>query len=350
MILISGDVFDVLTPPAEAERIVYDFFCRMNRIEVPVVVIAGNHDSAQRFDSRAALFSIAGVHVAGRASKDAIFRPRVKSGAEVIVGALPFVSEKSVIKGVDYLEKPERELRGNYSDRIQSMIQSLSKSFHPKAINLLMTHLYFEGAVRSTSEREMDLSSAYLVPSNAIPENVNYFAVGHIHKQQKIKKRTIPAYYSGSIMKLDFGEEKDEKGFLVVDANPGIPAEVEFIPLTSVRKLMNFELELSMLPKLADEINAKIGERGYGKIKVHHDQPVLNLAELIKQFVPRAIDWAIIRPVQETAAKRIFDQAALSNPVEMYRSYHREEYGKDPGDDLIAALKSLYEQATHASD
>jgi exonuclease SbcD len=131
LVLISGDVFDVLTAPAEAEKIVYEFFCRMNRAQVPVVTIAGNHDSPQRFDSRTSLFSIADVYVVGSPRADAVFRPRVRSGAEVIVGALPFISEKSAIKGIDYMQKPEGELRGSYSDKIEAMIRVLAEGSSP---------------------------------------------------------------------------------------------------------------------------------------------------------------------------------------------------------------------------
>lgn len=346
LVALSGDVFDVLTPPAEAERVVYDFFCRMNLLKVPVVVIAGNHDSPQRFDSRAGLFSIAGVYVAGRASKDAVFRPIVRSGAEVIVGALPFLSEKSVIKGIDYMEKSETELKGGYTDKIEAMIRALSQNFKPESINILMTHLYFEGSIPSHTERQIDLTNAYAVPAQAIPPHLNYFAVGHIHKQQKIKRTAVPSYYSGSIMKLDFGEEKDQKGFLLVDAKPGVPSNVEFVELSSVRNLMTFESPFDELEKRADEINASVGPKGYAKIRVHHKEPIMRLGEAIQTLIPRAVDWELLSLPQISESRRPVDQKLLANPVEMFKSYFQEEVGREPTEDVLKALKSLYDETS----
>lgn len=350
MVLISGDVFDVLTPPAEAERVVYDFFCRMNHLQVPVVVIAGNHDSPQRFESRSGLFAIAGVYVVGRARHDAVFRPPVRSGADVLVGALPFVSEKSVIKGIDYMQKSEAEMRGGYSERIETMIRKLSEHFQPDGINILMTHLYFEGSVLSKSERQIDVTPAYAVPPQAIPPHLNYLAVGHIHKQQKIKRTGVNAYYAGSIMKLDFGEERDDKGFLFVEAKPKVPPHVEFIKLAGVRNLMTFELDYSDLAQKAEEINNSLGRNGYAKIRVRHDQPVLHLGEAVRQHIPNAVDWEMLTVRPERERRRIVDQQQLADPIEMYRSFYKDVLGKDPGDDTLKAMKNLYAEVSRETD
>lgn len=350
LVLISGDVFDVLTPPAEAERVVYDFFCRMNRLQVPVVVIAGNHDSPQRFDSRSGLFAIAGVYVVGRAKHDAVFRPAVRSGADVLVGALPFVSEKSVIKGIEYMQKSETEHRGSYSDRIESMIRALSSHFQPDSINILMTHLYFEGSILSKSERQIDVTPVYAVPPAAIPPHLNYLAVGHIHKQQKINKTGVNAFYSGSVMKLDFGEERDEKGFLFVEAKANIPPKVEFVKLSAVRNLMTFEVQYKDLPQRADEINNSLGPKGYAKIRVSHDQPIIHLGEAVRQYVPNAVDWEMLTLRPEREMRRFVDQQQLANPIEMYRAFYKEVLGTDPGDEILKAMKNLYDEVSRETD
>ena len=350
LVLISGDIFDVLTPPAEAERIVYDFFCRMNRLQVPVVVIAGNHDSPHRFDSRSGLFAIAGVYVIGRARHDAVFRPAVRSGADVLVGALPFVSEKSVIKGIDYMQQSDAEMRGSYSDRIEGMIRALAGNFQPDSINILMTHLYFEGSVLSKSERQIDVTPAYAVPANAIPPHLNYMAVGHIHKQQKIKKTGVNAYYSGSIMKLDFGEERDEKGFLFVEAKAKIPPKTEFVKLSAVRNLATFELDYNDLPARAGEINESLGPKGYAKIRIRHGQPIVHLGEAVRLYVPNAVDWEMITARPEREKRPFVNQQQLANPVEMYRSFFKDVLGKDPGEEILKAMKDLYEEVSRETD
>lgn len=350
LVLVSGDVFDVLTPPAEAERIVYEFFCRMNSMKVPVIVIAGNHDSPQRFDSRTGLFAIAGVYVVGRARHDAIFRPIVRSGADVLVGALPFVSEKSVIKGIDYMMKSETELKGSYTERIETMIKKLSEQFRPESINILMTHLFFEGSIPSYSERQIDLTNSYAVHTSAIPPNLNYLAVGHIHKQQRIKRTGVNAYYSGSLMKLDFGEERDEKGFLLVDAKPNTPPQVEHIKLSGVRNLMTFELDYNELPAQAEQINERLGKKGYARVRIRHDQPIVHLGELVRQHIPNAVDWEMLidRPQQEK--RWSIDHQLIADPIEMYRSFYKDVLGTEPAEDVLNAMKSLFDEVSRETD
>lgn len=344
LMLISGDVFDHMTPPAEAEKIVYNFFSRMNRISVPVMVIAGNHDGAQRFDSRSQLFQIANVYVVGQVRKDAVFTPTTKSGEKAIVAAIPFLSEKSVVKGIEFMQKPESELKGSYTDRIEAIIRHLSQKFEEDAINLLMTHMYFEGSIPSYTERQIDMTNAYAVPSQLIPSHVNYVAVGHIHKQQQIRKTAVPAYYSGSLMKLDFGEETDEKGFLFIEALPHTPSRVERVPLSSVRKLMNFDIPYEELHARADEINRLLGETGYGKIRVIHDQPIVNLREIIKNTIPRAVDCEQKNPSLEEPRQLTFHPGALEDPIQMYKNYCTKEYGKAPDNKTLKAFQELYQE------
>lgn len=350
LVLISGDVFDVLTPPAEAERIVYEFFCRMNLLKVPVIVIAGNHDSPQRFDSRSGLFAIAGVYVIGRARHDAVFRPLVRSGADVLVGALPFVSEKSVIKGIDYMTKSETDLKGSYTDKIEAMIRRLSEHFRPESINILMTHLFFEGSIPSYSERQIDLTNAYAVPPTAIPPHLNYLAVGHIHKQQKIKRTGVNAYYSGSLMKLDFGEERDEKGFLLIEAKPNTPPQVEPVKLSGVRNLMTFELDYNELAAQAEDINIRLGKKGYARVRIRHDQPIVHLGEIVRQHIPNAVDWEMLIARPQPERRWTIDHKLIANPVEMYRSFYRDTLGAEAGEDILNALKNLYDEVSRETD
>lgn len=350
LVLISGDIFDVLTPPAEAERIVYEFFCRMNLLKVPVVVIAGNHDSPQRFDSRSGLFAIAGVYVVGRARHDAVFRPLVRSGADILVGALPFVSEKSVIKGIDYMTKSETDLKGSYTEKIEAMIRKLSEQFRPESINILMTHLYFEGSIPSYSERQIDLTNAYAVHTSAIPTHLNYLAVGHIHKQQKIKRTGVNAYYSGSLMKLDFGEERDEKGFLLIDAKPNTPPQVESIKLSGVRNLMTFELDYNDLAASAEDLNQRLGKKGYARVRIRHDQPIIHLGEIVRQHIPNAVDWEMLIARPQPERRWSIDHELIANPVEMYRSFYRDTLGTEAGEDVLNALKNLYDEVSRETD
>jgi exonuclease SbcD len=210
-----------------------------------------------------------------------------------------------------------------------------------------MTHLYFEGAVPSRTEKPMDLTDAYMVQPQTIPPHVNYVAVGHIHKQQRIKKSAVPAYYSGSIMRLDFGEVGYEKGFLLVEAEPKLPPKVEFVKLDAVREVLTRQVPYERLEQEAEDINREAGENGYVRIDVVNDQPIVNMGEIVHRYIPRAVECRYLSPVEAPKAReKHASRKALADPIEMYKAYYEQSFGKAPNEELLTAIRSLYEEVS----
>lgn len=94
-VLVAGDIFDVPSPPAEAEQVAYNFFCQLREYRIPAVVIAGNHDSAFRIDGVSKLLSHVGVQALGRpqrANKGGVITLDTPSG-KLCVAAMPLSRE-----------------------------------------------------------------------------------------------------------------------------------------------------------------------------------------------------------------------------------------------------------------
>ncbi|MEI2577722.1 metallophosphoesterase family protein [Scytonema sp. PRP1] len=99
-VLVAGDIYDVPNPPAEAEQVAYNFFCKLKEAKIPAVVIAGNHDSAFRIDGIAKILSYIGVQALGRpqkANKGGVINLDTPSG-KLCVAAMPFASERRLLK------------------------------------------------------------------------------------------------------------------------------------------------------------------------------------------------------------------------------------------------------------
>jgi exonuclease SbcD len=346
-IIVAGDLFDVPTPPAEAEKTVYSFFCRMNRLAIPIVVIAGNHDSYERFDSKADLFAIANVNVFGTPKRDAVLSLQTRRNESATIACLPYLSPRFLLKANEIFDLSEGDMKSSYSAKVGKAISTISKQFSPDSVNILVSHLFLQGSVPSCSERQIDTSSVYAVSPPAIPAGAQYCCLGHIHKQQKLTRASAPAYYCGSIMKLDFGEEKDEKGFLVVDAKRDISPSVDFVKLQNVEPVLTVEVDFTELSKRAEEIR-KLFSRGYGRIRVKHKQPIPNLGEIIKHEIPEAVAWEIVFPEIEAEKKitRPVELSALMDPVEMFSAYYRDAYQEDPPEEYVKTLRQLYEETS----
>jgi hypothetical protein len=147
-------------------------------------------------------------------------------------------------------------------------------------------------------------------------------------------------------MKLDFGEEKDEKGFLVIDAKPDRTPAVDFIKLENVEPVMTVEIDFPDLTNRTDEIR-KLFHRGYGKIRIRHTHPIPNLGEIVKHEIPEAVAWEMVFPEREEEKKAIrsLELSSLMDPVEMFSTYYKEEYEEEPPEEYIKTLRELYEES-----
>src|SRR2546428_10920273 len=113
--------------------------------------------------------------------------------------------------------------------------------FTPSTVNLLMGHVFLDGARVAGvegSERLMHIGQTYAVSPAALPANAQYIALGHVHEPQDIRNAPVPTAYAGSLLQLDFGERGQQKSVRILDAVPGRPASSRAIPLTKGRALV----------------------------------------------------------------------------------------------------------------
>src|SRR5918912_699874 len=152
-------------------------------------------------------------------------------GEVVRLASLPFVHANRM---VDRFEDPTT-WTATYSERIQRIEEALegglAAGYDPsRHVLLFAAHLYVSGARFSGSERPLHVSEAYATRLERLP-NVSYAAFGHIHLPQPLPRRGVTGRYAGSPIPLDFGEEREQKEVVVVEAEPGRAAVVTPHPL-----------------------------------------------------------------------------------------------------------------------
>ena len=235
-LLVAGDLFDTAAPPPEAERLAYDFFSELHGAGIPAVVLAGNHDHPRRIDAVAPLLRALDVHAVGRPSAPedrGLYELESRDARErAQIALLPWVTEREAIDFSVLAEAPTASL-GEYAQRMQEAMNGLVRPFAPDAIHLLMSHLFVDEAEVGVGGGERPLSVAmgiYGVPRQMLPMAPQYVALGHIHRPQSVRQ-SPPAWYSGSLLQLDFGEQRQQKFVNLIDAHAGQPAEVVQIPI-----------------------------------------------------------------------------------------------------------------------
>ena len=258
-ILIAGDLFDTFNPPADAVDLFYKTLKQLARNgRRPVIAIAGNHDSPDRIEAPDPLARACGIIFAGYPNS-VIIPFGLDCGLEIIrnyegfielqlpdthvplrILLTPYANEYR-LKAFLGTENSEQELRAVLQKRWQSQT---SKFCDAKGVNVLLTHLFMGKKGEELPEEPEDekpivhVGGAQVVYTENIPKQIQYAALGHLHRMHAVSHQPCPVYYSGSPLSYSFAEVDQKKYVLVVDVEPGKPANVKQVELTSGKKLL----------------------------------------------------------------------------------------------------------------
>lgn len=330
-VLVSGDLFDSVNPSAEAENTIFEFFLRLRELKIPSVAIAGNHDSATRLAGLAGLLGWVGVQLVAQVGSDprALIRTvTARDGTMLTVGALPFLSERRLVRAADILGGEVGQWRQKYREGMGFFLKQLERGFVSSNVNMLMLHATMDGSVPSGSERtfKFDLDNAYTVGNLQLPGSAQYVALGHIHKPQSTGEAP-PAYYPGSVIQLDFGEAGEAKGVNLVEAEAGRPVRVHHLPLSAGKPLKVVRADLH-------DIEGKMAAVGDFPGHLKFIVEVAGGAALpgLKDRVLRALPGTLAVEVENTGGAEEPKTSTREGLTlaDLFERYHQEKRGELP--------------------
>jgi len=330
LVIVAGDLFDTAAPTAESERIVYRALLDLAAGGRPVVVIAGNHDSAQRLAAVAPLSAASGIQVASaiRPAGDGGVLEVEAGGETALVALLPFPSQRYVVTADVLCSGDAAHAHATYADRVVRILGSLTAGLGDGTVNLVAGHLMVMGGTRGGGERGAHTVFDYWVPSTAFPASVQYVALGHLHRAQQLPG-PAPLHYCGSPLQLDFGETANEPVVNLVDVRPGLPAQVTSVPLSAGRRLRT--LRGTVVDVLAAAQDVPEGDH----LRVVLDEkPRAGLADEIRERLPAAVE-VVLAPREGEAATPVDHDRLDRTPQVLFREYLAE---RDVADDRLVAL------------
>ena len=242
-VLVAGDVYDSGKVSGEAIDIWNRAATRVCRdCGIPMVVIAGNHDSADRLAACSELLKKSNLYICGRLNNPV--EPVLLDGDRVAVWPLPFFQADAV-----RARWPEQaEEAGNQAQAMQIVLDSIRERMGAYSANIVLSHALVSNAELSDSDRSARIGGASAVPVSLF-DGFDYAALGHIHKSQKMHDRVR---YSGSPMAYSFGaEEAQQKGFVLFDTGSG---EQRFIPIRQLHPHRTVEALYEEIPSLQNEL------------------------------------------------------------------------------------------------
>jgi DNA repair protein SbcD/Mre11 len=365
LVIVAGDLFDTAAPTAESERIVYRALLDLAAGGRPVVVVAGNHDSAARLAAVAPLSQASGITVASA------IRPPGDGGVLEISGGrdvaqvvlLPFPSQRYVVTADVLLAGDAADAHAAYADRVVNILRVLTAGFGAGTVNLVAAHLMVMGGTMGGGERGAHTVFDYWIPATAFPAAAQYVALGHLHRAQQLPG-PAPLHYCGSPLQLDFGETANDPAVTVVDVRPGKPAAVRSVPLAAGSRLRTLRGTLvdvlaaaARLPAPASAAEAPgddapvvtdAASEGGGwpdHLRVVLDEaPRAGLADEVRERIPEAVE-VVLAPRDPADGGRTADPDRLRRtPRDLLAEYLAEH---DVADDrLVPLFDELVEEVT----
>lgn len=345
LILMAGDVYDSVNPPAAAEQLFYDAAARLTEGGRPLVVIAGNHDQPERVSSVTPLVSKRGITLVGLPSSEAITVTTPRTGEIAKIAALPYPSEARLNELLS-ADGNEDELRRAYSERVGKLMQLMARDFSPKTVNLAMSHIYVLGGLESESERPIQVGGAYTVDPSALAVGACYTALGHLHRPQAVKGEGI-IRYSGSPLAYSFSEAGQAKSVTMVDVSPGCTPVIKELFLSSGRPLVRWKAKggLQEVYRWLDEerdLNAFID------LEVSLTE-AMGLADI--QRLRKSRDGIVhIRPIypEMEALELEIERSRIPLPDLFRKFYQRQTGGAEPDDSLVHLFMELVDEEESA--
>jgi DNA repair protein SbcD/Mre11 len=337
VVLVTGDLFESAAPPPDAQRVVWDALLGLRATGAHVVAIGGNHDNQFALDAIAPVFAAAGVTLLGHATrpdKGGVIELDAR-GEKAVVVLLPWVSQRFAIRAEQLLALDAAEAAGLYAERIRLLVAALSERLRPDTVNLVAAHCFVHGGTLGGGERGAQTIFDYGIDALCFPAQANYVALGHLHRTQRMPARA-PAWYAGSPIQVDFGEEHDDKHVLLVDAAPGVPARVE-------RRLLATPSQLRTLRGSFEELRSAADEIGDAWLRVYvREAARAGLADEVRALLPRAVDVRIERAEAPPADVRSH-VARSRSPRDLFRAYLTSEGIDDPRAERL--FGQLYDEA-----
>lgn len=326
-VLVSGDLYDRALPPVDAVALCDEALRRLAAEKVQVIVISGNHDSAQRLGFGSGLMDAAGVHV--RSDPRSVGSPVLLADGTAVYG-IPYL-EPEIVRTA--WELPER---GHTAALTEAMRRVRADLATRGGRSVVLAHAFVTGGEASDSERDIAVGGVASVPASVF-DGVGYVALGHLHGRQRMSDTVR---YSGSPLAYSFSEKAHVKGCWLVDLGETVHAE--FVEAPVPRRVSAVKGRLGTL--LTSEEYAGIEDHWLHVTLTDPDRPAGAMERLRRRF-PHTLALAFepeggTAPGERGWADRVRDRSTAEIAFDFVHEVRGAPAGPDERDLLHEAFES----------
>ncbi len=246
LVIFTGDAYKNSNPNPTHQREFSRQIYRLSEAEIPVIMVNGNHDNPVSFGRATSLdifdtLNVSGVKVV---TEPEMLNIETKAGPVQVFG-LPWPTKNLFLTKEEYKDFTDEEITREIQERASKMIKEYARIMKPGIPAIFAAHLAAAEATYSGSERSAIIGRDPVFSTQVLAQKeFDYVALGHIHKFQDLNlDNHPPVVYPGSIERINFGEEKEDKGICLVNIEKG-NTSYEFIPLPA-RKFITIDVVIS---------------------------------------------------------------------------------------------------------
>ncbi|OOG78453.1 exonuclease subunit SbcD [Algoriphagus sp. A40] len=363
LILLAGDIFDTFNPTHEAVELLYKTLRRLSKNGTrPIVAISGNHDSTQFVEAPDPLARELGILFYSRFDT-VIPIGKLDSGTEITQSESGFLELKlpkfnfptrillapyaNEVSLRTYLgeENREAEFRSILANKWK---QIANKYCDETGVNLFAGHFFFtrEGEkpeAEPESERPiLHVGGTQALFTQNIPNQIQYAALGHLHRYHAVSHDTIPVVYSSSPLAYSFSEAEQEKKVVIIEAEPGKPAFFRPIGLKQGRPLIRKKFD--NLPETLQWLE----DNPYCFVEITYETEE-SIDASTRKAIMKAHDGivSLIPQIKNPAGQESFQLHVddLSKDVEsLFRMFYQSEKGQEPNPEILILFKEIISQ------
>ncbi len=233
LVLFGGDAFPDATPPPYVQRAFGTQFRRLADAGIPTIMLVGNHDQHSQGSGGNSLAIYHTLAVPGFIVGEAIATyPIDTPNGRLQVITLPWLNNATLLTRPETEGKSMGEIQKLLIDKLAVVLEDEIRKLDPELPTVLLAHVMADRA-NLGAERFLAVGKGFTLPvSLFIRPELDYVALGHVHKHQNLNPNNQPpVVYPGSIERVDFSEEKEDKGFVLVEVCKGA-AQWQFCPVS----------------------------------------------------------------------------------------------------------------------
>ncbi|MGK7952281.1 MAG: exonuclease subunit SbcD [Xenococcaceae cyanobacterium] len=351
LVLFGGDAFPDATPPPYVHEAFASQFRRLADANIPTVLLVGNHDQHSQGNGGASLSIYRTLVVPGFIVGDRIATHRINTrNGDIQIITLPWLNRSTLLTRPETEGLSLAEVNQLLVERLQPVLEAEIRRLDPQLPTILLAHLMADRA-NLGAEKLLAVGKGFTIPvSLMIRPELDYVALGHVHKHQNLNKANDPPIiYPGSIERVDFSEEKEDKGYVFLEIAKG-SVQWEFCPLP-VRSFRTLEIDVSTAedPRQAiieaiagSEIEDTVVRLVY---KIRSEQLELINTASLHQVLKSAHSYTIRPELVSQLARPRLPELGIGNsldPIEALQAYlDNKEDLQDISKDMLEAARSL---------